>query len=395
MTTTPTGRSDSGEVLREAAITVGPELRAHAPRAERENRLSDESGKALRDAGLFKLGVPRIFGGFEAGLATAVDVIAELARACPSSSWIVGVSYGAQNIAARFPEPARQELWAENPDQAFCGSFNAVAVSAVRVDGGQIVSGRWTWASGAYQADWAVLAVPVVNERSEVVEHGLAVAAVSELSIEDTWDMAGMRGTGTHTLVGEDLFIPDHRISSLPDLMACPATSEPAYRISLGSLAPTLVATMLGAAEEIYARTMRVVAGGKPMADSVYEHLADSPSIRSNIANARNLIDSARLHLFRSANHVDATIAAGTELEETARARVRMDSGYASKVLREAADLLLSVGGAGSFSATNPVQRYWRDLHTAARHPTISAELSEEIYGRALVGDNEPVSFLV
>jgi 3-hydroxy-9,10-secoandrosta-1,3,5(10)-triene-9,17-dione monooxygenase len=83
------------------------------------------------------------------------------------------------------------------------------------------------------------------------------------------------------------------------------------------------------------------------------------------------------------------------QLDMTTRARVRMDSGYASKCLRDAVHLLLSVGGASTFSRTNPVQRYWRDLETAARHPTISTELSREIYGRALVGSSDQVSFLI
>ncbi|MCE7001257.1 acyl-CoA dehydrogenase family protein [Kibdelosporangium philippinense] len=372
--------------------TVTQVLRANAAEAERANRLSDESAKALHDAGLFRLGVPKAYGGLEADLTSCLEVVVELARACPSSSWIIDVSYGAQHLAARFPDRTRQELWTDNPDQAFCGSFNGMAMSTARVDGGQVVSGRWSWVSGCYQANWAVLAVPLVDEQNETVGEAMALVPTRELSIEDTWDMAGLRGTGSHTLVAAEVFVPDHRIRDVADLMQPPAeVRESLYHVSLGSLALTFAGTMLGAAEEIFDATMRVVERGKPMADSVYEHLADSPDLRANLANARTLIDSARLHLFRAADSVDND----APLDPKTRARVRMDTGYASKLLRQAADLLLSVGGASSLATSNPVQRYWRDLNTAARHPTISAELSTDIYGRALVGISEPASYLV
>jgi 3-hydroxy-9,10-secoandrosta-1,3,5(10)-triene-9,17-dione monooxygenase len=379
----------------DSLVAVGPVLRAHAADAERANRLSEEAVKALREAGLFRLGVPRPFGGRAAGLTASVEVIAELAKSCPSSSWVVAVSYGAQQIAARFAERTRRGLWADDPDQAFCGSLTSIAASAVRVPGGQIVTGRWGWASGAYQAVWAVLTMPIMDERNEVVDQGVALVPMSDLSIVDTWNMMGMRGTGTNTLTASDVFIPEERILSFAKVIQPAETIEANYRTSLGSLALTFVATMLGATEEVFDATMRVVAGDKPLSDSCYERLADAPSIRSDIANARNLIDSARLHVLRSANWADAVVEGGAELDEVARARLRMDAGYASKALRTAADLLVNVGGASSLSATNPVQRYWRDIHTAARHPTITTELSEEIYGHALVGSGQRVSPLV
>ena len=355
---------------------AGTVLRAEAEAAERHNRLTESAEQALRAAGLFRLGAPKEFGGDEAGMAAAIETVAEVARACPSSSWLVGVSYGAQRITARFSAQAQHEVWADGPDQVLCGSFNLADVSVRRQADGQVLSGRWSWVSGSYQADWAALAVPV----GDAV--GMALVPLSDLVVKDTWNMAGLRGTGSHTLVATEVFIPDHRTLSLPQLAD--------HSVSLGALSLPLVATMLGTAEEIFQATMRVVGSGKPMADSLHEHLADSPSLRSDLARARNLLDSAWLHVMRSANALDAA-----QLDDTEQARLRMDAGYASKVLREAADLLLNVGGASSFAATNPVQRYWRDLHTAARHPTISTELSEEIYGHALVGSGQQVSFLV
>jgi 3-hydroxy-9,10-secoandrosta-1,3,5(10)-triene-9,17-dione monooxygenase len=380
----------------DAVRALAPLLRKGSEQAERDSRLPEASAAALSEAGLFRLGVPRAFGGYEAPLATVLEVTAELARACPSSSWVAALSYGAQHIASAFGEQVRNELWSAGPDVAMCGSFSGHDLVAAKVDGGQLLSGRWPWSSGAYQAGWAALEMPVADEHGAVLDRAMALVPVAELSIGDTWDMAGMRGTGSHTLVGDEVFVPDHRIRSLTETVQGPTGPiEPLYRVPLGCLALTLVGPLLGMAQEVFDETMRVVTTGKPLAGSSYLRLADSPSMQANLADAATLIDSARLHLFRSADQVDEAVATGTELDMTTRARVRMDSGYASKCLRDAVHLLLSVGGASTFSRTNRVQRYWRDLETAARHPTISTELSREIYGRALVGSSDQVSFLI
>ncbi|HTF50109.1 MAG TPA: acyl-CoA dehydrogenase family protein [Pseudonocardia sp.] len=371
-------------------------LRQHSEQAERASRLPEASVAALRDAGLFRLGVPSGFGGFEAGLAMVLEVTSELARACPSSSWVTALSYGAQHVASAFGEQVRRELWSEGPDVAMCASLTGHRLVAARVEGGQLLSGRWPWSSGAYQAQWAALEIPVADEHGAVLDRAMALVPMGELWIENTWDMAGMRGTGSHTLVSDRVFVPDHRIRSLTAIIQGPTGPiEPPYRVPLGCLALTLVGPLLGMAQEVFDQTMRVVASGKPLAASTYTHVADSPSMQANLADAVNLIDSARLHLFRSAHQVDEAATTAAELDITTRARVRMDAGYASKCLREAVHLLLSVSGASTFSRINPVQRYWRDLETAARHPTISTELSREIYGRALVGSNDQVSYLI
>jgi alkylation response protein AidB-like acyl-CoA dehydrogenase len=379
-----------------AVRDVVPVLRRNAELSERRDRLTEETVVALRDSGCFRLGVPASLGGLEVGLTTCVRLTSELARACPSSAWVVAVSYGAQCIAALFGDRVRERLWGQQPDVAMCGAFAGAGVDVTRVTGGQEISGRWSWLSGVHHAEWALLGVPKVDARGDVVGQAMALAPIRDLSIEDTWDMAGMRGTGSHTAIAEGLFVPDERIVSLDRLVGGSREGmEPLYRIPIGAAAVTLAAPMLGAAREVFDLTMGIVAKGKPMAGSVYRHLADSAEVRANLAMAATLIDSAEMHLLRSADAVDRAATEVAEIDMVVRARARMDIGYASKCLRDAVQLLLSVSGASSFGRTSPLQRYWRDLETAARHPTISTELSRDIYGRALVGTAEQASFLL
>jgi alkylation response protein AidB-like acyl-CoA dehydrogenase len=140
---------------------------------------------------------------------------------------------------------------------------------------------------------------------------------------------------------------------------------------------------------------VETVAAGKPMAMSHYGHLADSPSVQAALADAATFIVTARLHLYRSADMLDATAAAGGTFDLLSRARDRMDAGHASTCLCSAMELLLTVGGAASMAVANPVQRHWRDLQTAGPPAHDQLRLSREIYGRALVGNQEQVSLLV
>ncbi|MFG1663947.1 acyl-CoA dehydrogenase family protein [Streptomyces sp. Y7] len=388
--------ADTARALVEAARAAAPVLRTYADDAERESRLSPRTAQALRDAGMFRLGTPAHLGGHELPLTSAVDVLAELGVACTSSAWVVMVSYVAQQIAASFGEKARLDLWGDGPDVPMCGVFSSVGVTAEPVEGGLLVSGRWSWASGCHQAEWGVLGVPMPQPAAEGAAPGVALVPTSELTIEATWDMAGMRGTGSDTLVAEDVFVPYHRIRAFSDVLTDhERAGEPLYRIPPGSLTLTSLAPLLGAARAVFRTTVETVGRGKPMAMSLHRRLADSPSGQAALADAATLIDSAALHLTRSAEAVDTAAAASATPTLLERARVRMDVGHASTCLRQAVQLLLTVNGAGSFARSASVQRYWRDLETAARHPTLNPGLAREMYGRALVGDERPVSPMV
>ena len=389
--------ADSRRALVESTHAIAPALRREADAAERDSRLTEAATRALRKAGMFRLGVPGRFGGYQASPATCLDVTAEIGLACPSSAWIVAVTYAAQLLAASFGEQARRDMWAEDADTPMCGVFGGTGVVTERIQGGLLISGAWSWASGCYQAKWALLTAPLPGPDPAQAEQGLALVPVADLTIKDTWDMAGMRGTGSHTLLGDRVFVPEYRLRSFARILEGHQGSAlgPLYTIPAGSLIVTLMGPLLGIGREVFRRTLETVGSGKPLTGSVYRSLADSPSVQAAVANAATLIDSASLHLARSAEFVDAAAEAGNAPALVDRARVRMDIGHASRCLREAVQLLLTVNGAGSFARANVMQRYWRDLETAARHPSLNPELAREMYGRALVGNRQPVSHMV
>jgi alkylation response protein AidB-like acyl-CoA dehydrogenase len=373
--------------LVDRAYDLVPLLRENAEAADRDRRLPAETVSALRDAGLLKMTVPRRFGGHEADIRTVTTVTAALANGCASAAWVTMIMTGANYVAAHFPEQVREEVWGSHPEAAFCASTSTTNGTARRVDGGLIVNGEWHYASGAYQADWAVLAGAALDD-----DRVVSLVPLSELSIKDTWHVTGMRGTGSITLVADEVFVPDSRqvpFSRLTDDYVDEYADEPVYRTpTVSLLAILLTGPMIGLAETALAQVL-ATAQKKPMMLTAYTRQADAPSVQLAIADATALIDTARLHVFRSVDDLDRAARDGVRLDRTTRARVRMDVGYAAKRLRDAVDMLLTVSGAGSFAEANPLQRIWRDLEMASRHVQANTNLSRELYGRALLGIEE------
>jgi 3-hydroxy-9,10-secoandrosta-1,3,5(10)-triene-9,17-dione monooxygenase len=380
------------------ASALVPLLRANAAEAERERRIPDQVLAALDAAQLFRLRTPKRFGGFEGDLRTYLDVVTELGRGCGSTSWVAFISIATVWIAALFPDEAQREVFEGNPDVRFMGALGMTA-RARAADGGYVVDGRWNYASNCLHAHWAVLAAPLPN--ASAVTPSIVLVPMRDLAIEDTWHVVGMRGTGSQTVIANEIFVPAHR--ALPTevlakgLSARTNKEEFVYRESFAPTAIIAVAApVLGLAQAALELTLeRVNKSGKPIAYSFYDDVRKAPSMQLELAEASILIETALLHVRRWCDDIADAARAGEELPFVRRAQLRMDLGYAMRRCREAVGLLLNVQGASAFAESNPIQRVWRDLEMTSRHGLLAHEIPHEIYGRALVGNFEPLSPLV
>ena len=386
------------EELKARAAALVPLLARNAEQAERDRRIPQENIDALEEAGLFRITVPRRFGGYEVDLRTKIEVSSELARGCGSTSWAVTLINVCNWFAGLYCDRAQQEVFGSNPNARVAGVF-APSSTSRRVDGGLMVTGQWPWASGCFHADWAGVGLPVTNEAGEVVDLGWGLVPMSELTIEDTWFTAGMRGTGSNTLVGTDIFIPDHRILSFPRSFVTDYptehTDEASYRSAFMPFAALiLVGPQLGLARAALDYVIEK-APKRSISYTFYEKQSEAPSFQLALANAAMLIDTGHLHAFRAAADVDGAAARGEKLEYAARARVRMDTAHAIEQLREGIRILLSAHGASSFAESCPLQRIWRDSEVASRHAIAHPDVNRQVYGQALLGIEGAVTALV
>lgn len=392
---TAEGQQQLRAALTAKAAALVPLLRAKAAETERQRRIPDEILAAMDAAGLFRMRAPKRFGGFEADLRTYMDVVTELGRGCGSTSWIAFISIATAWIAAQFPDQAQRDVFEGNPDARTIGVL-AMSVPAKPVDGGYMVSGRWPYASNCLHADWAILAVPLPV--ADAMAPAIVLVPMRDLQIEDTWHVVAMRGTGSNTVIARDVFVPAHRVLPVETLAKGESprtqTSELVYRESFMPTAIIAVAPpVLGLAQAALELTLERINGAdKPISYSFYADLKKAPSMQLALADAATRIDTAVLLMRRWSDDISQAARAGTNFDFTARARLRMDIGFAMRLCREAVDLLLSVQGASAFAESNPIQRVWRDLEMASRHGLLSGEVPHEIYGRALVGNFEALS---
>jgi 3-hydroxy-9,10-secoandrosta-1,3,5(10)-triene-9,17-dione monooxygenase len=208
-----------------------------------------------------------------------------------------------------------------------------------------------------------------------------------------------MKGTGSNTLVAEEVFVPDHRLLSVPKAIEneypTEHTDEPLYRSSfVPVLALILVGPQLGLARA--ARDLVIAKAPKrAISYTSFERQTDSVAFQVEMAKAAMMVDTAHLHAFRAAGDIDAAARRGERLDYVTRARVRADTGYTAETVRMAIDRLVSAHGASSFADSSPMQRIWRDANTAGRHAVVSPTVSLEVYGKALLGVDNDVTDLV
>ncbi len=225
---TKTGAPGRTELLARAK-RICPILEANSEETDRLRRLPDANVQALREMGLCRLMVPRRIGGYETDIRTYIEVMAELGQGCGSTAWTASLLNVCAWLAGLFPERAQSDIWGTNSEAWVAGSL-APRGEARAVNGGWMVNGRWPWASGCLHAQWAACGIHMKDERGEMANLGLSLLPMTELTIQDTWHMAGMKGTGSNTIVAADVFVPEHRF--LPYPAAFEGAIEPSIRMN-------------------------------------------------------------------------------------------------------------------------------------------------------------------
>jgi alkylation response protein AidB-like acyl-CoA dehydrogenase len=379
---------DAEELIRRAT-ELQPLLAKNAARTEADRRVPEENIEAIREAGLFRLMVPKRLGGHETTIKTKMEVSAALAEACGSTAWVTGLTNVCGWLVGTLPDQAQQDVFGADPDARVAGVL-APSPDIEKVDGGYVVSGRWAWSSGSLHATWALGGVVQLGPDGAPIDVGSVIMPMSELTIEDTWFVAGMKGTGSNTVVADRVFVPDHRYASVPAGIAghygTEHTDEALYH---SALIPVLALILVGPLLGLGRAALKLAIEKAPKRAVSYTRLAtqtESTAFQLKIAEAAMTLDDAILHAHRGADDIDGWAARRETMDYATRARVRADTGWTSTKVREAISLILDAHGASGFADSSPMQRIWRDANTAGRHAVVNPLVNQEVYGKALLG---------
>jgi alkylation response protein AidB-like acyl-CoA dehydrogenase len=342
-------------------------LAANAQTTEQRNRPTAAGLQALRTAGAFALRTPVAYGGQWPSATNVVRMLADLSRACPSTAWVASTCMVSKNLVAfgDFDDVTMKELFAD-PDALFCGAGEPTG-SGESGSAGVRVTGRWATVSGCEDATWAVLGVLVDGAFS------IVLIPMADLTIDRTWSVAGMCGTGSHSVVADNVLVPAARVATA----RFPPDAETVQLWGLSVLAPVVGATFgaLDVVEKMFASKR------KPFMSS-YSRMGESPGARHWLAEATMLARRAERTMLALA----ATVDAHSGITSMDSSRMQQDRADAGRDCRAAIERMLDLHGASGFKTSNALQRFWRDVSVASRHPQLNTYLAVEGYGRALTG---------
>jgi len=357
-------------------------------------RVPDDAIDRIRSAGLYRVLLPRRFGGLEFGWIEFLRIAETLASGCASTGWVYSTGMQHSWSIGLFSGQAQDDVWGEDPTALAASSF-APSGTAVAVDGGYRLDGRWMFCSGIDNSRWLILGARVLDDPDAAPrEAGLFLVPEADYRVDDNWHVVGLEGTGSKNARVEGRFVPRHRFLNFAEANSgappgAEANDGPLFRVpffaavSICLCAPALGAAM-GALEEyrehVGARETRGAALSGPSAMSSYQ------TIQLRVAEAAANIDAARLLVERDCREIMEAAREGRVQEEAVRARNKGDLSYAVRLAASAVDLLFeSVGGQGLF-LENRLQRAWRDVHAAAKHISLAWDATGAIYGRTLLG---------
>jgi 3-hydroxy-9,10-secoandrosta-1,3,5(10)-triene-9,17-dione monooxygenase len=380
---------DDGEGVLQRTRALVPLLRENAIRTERERKVAPENIEALAAAGVFRLTLPRSHGGYEASVATQIEVLAEVARGCGSTSWVASVYSVGTWLAALFPDDAQDEVFA-TPDVRVTVVATPTAV-AQPVEGGYRVTGRWGFNTGCLDAHWAFLGA-MLEGREDPGGHIVMLIPYDQLEIVDDWFVSGLVGTGSCTVRSDDVFVPERRVQFMQDEAAASyATPNRNAELALYRIprAPLIVANSLGAPLGLGRAAMDAFMErlpGRRITFTTYDDQSSAPLTHLQVAEAAMKLDSAGFHVRRCAELVDGKAAANEPYTVEERVLVRMDLGWVTGLAREVALILQDASGATSIHERVPIQRIARDIQALALHGVLNPNTNLELYGRVLCG---------
>jgi alkylation response protein AidB-like acyl-CoA dehydrogenase len=378
-----------------AAAALRPVIRGLRDELEREQRLPKPLVEQLHAAGFYHMVIPRELGGLQADPLTYLRVVELLAESAGSVGWNVANNSIGQLVTLGLPDDGVRELYGQVSDTVIAGTAVMGGGRAVPVDGGYRVTGRWPFGTGCQESAWMLGSFQIFDgdqpRRSPdgSSSHWRGVFHRSEVQLVDgSWDVAGLRATGSFDWTVEDVFLPERRTmvhagipldnqwkrwAGLSYALPAQAWVGPHHSAVITGIARAGIDALI---ELAAAKTPRGRPGGR---------LCENPQVQDAVGRAEAILDAGRAYRTAMITEIWNTMAAGGESTLAQRARCRLASSHAADSARQAMDLVFRQGGSTSYRRESRLAECWRDLHVVGQAVTVMPEWYP-IGGRVLLG---------
>lgn len=385
--------TDIAHTLLDEARALVPVLAAREAATLAARRVPDETIRDFHRAGILRALQPRRFGGHQTDFGVFSQAIEILAEGCASSAWVYAVLGEHQWIIACMGERAQEDVWGGD-GTAVASSSLAPRETARAARGGWRLSGRFPFSSGCTNASWAIIGARCEDGAGPAPTRYLLVP-LAEVEIIDDWEVLGLRGTGSRSLLLNDVFVPEHRSVPLRDLLdgttpgAAAHPDYPLLRAPRGLLVPF---SLPAVAFTLARRALALVA------DSLRTRLSrgtrvvsESEIVQQQLGEAAAEIETATLVMHARRAESLALVEAGGAVPMEAVMRNRRDIAFAVWQLRRGVERLVELAGSRSVYDADALQGLWRDVATISTHTVVSRPLGMTPYGRMLLGLPPPL----
>ena len=371
--------------LLEAARKLTPMIQASAAESEALRELPRPLFEAIADAGLLHMAMPRAVGGGEIDLPDYIQVIEEIGKADASTAWVINQLAIFATYSSRMPREVARMIWMDTP-QGCVANTPAATARAVVVPGGFRVTGRQGFSTGSRNAAWVAAHAQVTEngvvrlDRGEPETRYLFVP-VAEAELLDTWNVRGMRGTGTHHFAVNDVFVPAER--SVLSVTAPLREPGPLYKIPRTLLFASGDASVaFGMARTCLTTFMELASAKTPRAmESV---LRETPMVQQMIGQAEAWLRTGKAFLTEAVQEIWAGAVRG-DVTRDQRINLRLATTHGIRQAAQIVDAVYNAAGATAVYEENPLQRYFQDVHVMTQH--MQARLAHyELVGRYWLG---------
>ena len=400
-----------------AAPTTEPAVQSPGTQLERVARLADrirlggDEAQQLRrcpswvidelvDAGLFRFTIPRELGGEDATIAETIEVLEAISAIDGSVGWNVMLGSEINAMAAGgMPSELAKEVYVDNPRVIMCGGGGPGTTPSRAVeqpDGSVRVWAHTTFISGCHNATWCFMVAPLFEGDEVKLVDGAPVVKLwmlhrDEWQILDTWDVAGLRGSGSHDVVTEGGVVPA-RFTGVDLVTMPPLYDNPVYRVPVPlRLAYNKAAVAIGVARGALDAFVDLANAKTPMLSSTL--LRDRPLAQQRMGEGEAGLRSARAYLFEAMGQVEDELLAGRDVPSAeATQNARLACTHAANASMHVVDSIHNAAGTSAMRMDSPLERKLRDAHGCATHRWVAAPLYAEL-GRIRLGHEAPPEF--
>src|SRR5258705_11170397 len=380
LTTAPPSSANEIDTVAQQIAVMAREMSSEI---DDDRRLPGELVAILGESGLLRAGAPAEVHGLELPPGVALRCAEAVARGNASAGWCVSIAITSSLLVAYLPASSRNALFGEG--RGVAAGVWAPRGTARTVDGGVVVSGRWSFCSGITHADMMFAGCLVDDQRVPSV----VALPKEDLQVLDTWHTLGLRGTGSQDTVADEVFVPADRVLSLFD---GPILDRPLYRFPVfGFFALSIAAAALGNARAAIDDLVELACAKKGLGSP--RTLPERPSTQAAVATAESALSAARALYYQAIETAWQASQDGEGASVGARNRLRLSATHAVRTSADVVRDMYDLAGGSAIYDNSPLQRRFRDAYTATAHFQVN-EASRELPGRILLDQPADVSML-